>query len=120
NYDVDFVLGEHRPQDFETADFVVRNPGVPRDQPFLRLADQRGVPVYMEMTLFFLECPSDRIVGITGTKGKTTTTTLTGAMLATAGRDVVVAGNLRVSALEQLPRITPSTDVVLELSSFQL
>jgi UDP-N-acetylmuramoylalanine--D-glutamate ligase len=74
----------------------------------------------MEMSLFFLECPSDQIVGITGTKGKTTTTTLTGEMLRMAGRDVVVAGNLRVSALEQLPRIGPQTDVVLELSSFQL
>jgi UDP-N-acetylmuramoylalanine--D-glutamate ligase len=118
--DVRFVLGEHREADFREADFVVRNPAVPRDSPYLRLAAALGVPVYMEMTLFFLECPSRRVTGITGTKGKTTTTTLLGEILARAGRDVVVAGNLRVNALEQLPRIKPETDVVLELSSFQL
>jgi UDP-N-acetylmuramoylalanine--D-glutamate ligase len=118
--DVRFVLGEHRECDFREADFVVRNPGVPRDSPFLRVATEHGVPIYMEMTLFFLECPSARIAGVTGTKGKTTTTTLVGDILKAAGREVVVAGNLRVSALDQLARITPRTDVVLELSSFQL
>ncbi len=115
-----FVLGEHREADFAGADFVVRNPGVPRTHPCLQVADSHGVPIYMEMTLFFLECPSPRITGVSGTKGKTTTTTLIGEIVRAAGRDVVVAGNLRVSALEQLPRIGPQTEVVLELSSFQL
>jgi UDP-N-acetylmuramoylalanine--D-glutamate ligase len=119
-YDVRFVLGEHRESDFAGADFVVRNPGVPRAHPCLQVADSHGVPIYMEMTLFFLECPSPRITGVSGTKGKTTTTTLIGEIVRAAGRDVVVAGNLRVSALEQLPRIGPRTEVVLELSSFQL
>ena len=118
--DVEYVLGGHREEDFAGADFVLRNPAVPRSHPCLRVADENGVPVYMEMTLFFLECPSERIVGITGTKGKTTTTTLVGEMLKADGRDVVVAGNLRVSALLQLSHIQPTTDVVLELSSFQL
>lgn len=119
-YDVQFVLGEHREHDFASADFVVRNPAVPREHPCLRVAAERGTPIYMEMTLFFQECPSRRISGVTGTKGKTTTTLLLGAMLQAAGRDVVMAGNLRISALEQLPRITPQSEVVLELSSFQL
>ncbi|MBI3970272.1 MAG: UDP-N-acetylmuramoyl-L-alanine--D-glutamate ligase [Chloroflexi bacterium] len=118
--DIRYVLGEHRARDFEEAEFVVRNPGVPRSHPLLGLAAARGVPVYMEMTLFFMECPGEHIAGVTGTKGKTTTTTLLGEILRAAGRDVVVAGNLLISALEQLPRITPDTHVVLELSSFQL
>jgi UDP-N-acetylmuramoylalanine--D-glutamate ligase len=118
--DLRYVLGEHREQDFTSADFVVRNPAVPASHPMLQAAARRGVPIYMEMTLFFLECPSRRVTGITGTKGKTTTTTLVGEIVRAAGRDVVVAGNLRVSALEQLPRIGPETEVVLELSSFQL
>lgn len=117
---VELVLGRHRDEDFTAADLVVRNPGVPLESPYLRLAQDRGVPVYMEMTLFFQECPSRRIAGITGTKGKTTTTVLLGEMVRAARRPTVVAGNLRVSALEMLPQITPETYVVLELSSWQL
>lgn len=117
---VRWVLGEHRPEDFTSADFVVRNPAVPETNRFLQIARDAGVPIYMEMTLFFMEVPPDRVIGVTGTKGKTTTTTLLGEILKADGRDVVVAGNLRVSALEQIDRIGPGTDVVLELSSFQL
>ncbi|KPL85860.1 UDP-N-acetylmuramoyl-L-alanine--D-glutamate ligase [Herpetosiphon geysericola] len=116
---VEFVLGEHRDQDFELVDMVIRNPGVPRESRYLQLARAAGVAIEMEMTLFFRLCPAP-IIGITGTKGKTTTTTLTGAMLREVYPDTVVAGNLRVSALEQLPRITAQTPVVLELSSWQL
>ena len=118
--DVRWVLGEHRPEDFTTADFVVRNPAVPATNRYLQMARDAGVPIYMEMTLFFMEVSPERVVGITGTKGKTTTTTLLGEILKADGRDVVVAGNLRVSALEQIDRIGAQTDVVLELSSFQL
>ncbi|WP_110514639.1 UDP-N-acetylmuramoyl-L-alanine--D-glutamate ligase [Herpetosiphon llansteffanensis] len=116
---VEFVLGEHRDQDFELVDMVIRNPGVPRESRYLQLARAAGVAIEMEMTLFFRLCPAP-IIGITGTKGKTTTTTLTGAMLREVYPDTVVAGNLRVSALEQLPRISAQTPVVLELSSWQL
>ena len=118
--DVRWVLGEHREEDFTGADFVIRNPAVPLSNRFLQASRAAGVPIYMEMTLFFMECPPDRVAGVTGTKGKTTTTTLLGEILKASGREVVVAGNLRVSALEQLDRIGSETDVVLELSSFQL
>ncbi len=114
-----FVLGEHRDADFQSADLVVRNPGVPRESRFLQIARAAGAQVEMEMTLFFRLCPGP-ILGITGTKGKTTTTTLAGAMLREQFPQTVVAGNLRVSALEQLPAITADTPVVLELSSFVL
>jgi UDP-N-acetylmuramoylalanine--D-glutamate ligase len=114
-----YVLGEHREEDFGDADLVVRNPGVPRESRFLQIARDHGAAIEMEMTLFFRLCPGP-ILGITGTKGKTTTTLLTGAMLREQYPDTVVAGNLRVSALEALPRITAGTPVVLELSSWQL
>jgi UDP-N-acetylmuramoylalanine--D-glutamate ligase len=116
---VRYVLGEHREADFRATDIVIRNPGVPQESPLLQAARAAGAAIEMEMTLFFRLCPAP-IIGITGTKGKTTTTTLTGAMLREQFPDTVVAGNLRVSALEQLPRITPTTPVVLELSSWQL
>ena len=119
-YDITFTLGRHDEADLDGIDVVIRNPGVPRESAFVRAAEARGIPVLMEMSLFLVACPSSRVIGITGTKGKTTTTTLTGDMLRAAGQDVVVAGNLRVSALAQLAQITPETTVVLELSSFQL
>lgn len=114
-----YVLGQHREEDFRTTDLVIRNPGVPRESRFLALARAHGARIEMEMTLFFRLCPGP-IIGITGTRGKTTTTMLTGTIFAAQYPDTVIAGNLRISALEQLPRISPSTPVVLELSSWQL
>ena len=114
-----FVLGHHDEADFRSTDIVVRNPGVPRESRFLQIARAAGATIEMEMTLFFRLCPGP-ILGITGTKGKTTTTLLTAAMLREQYPDTVVAGNLRISALEALPRMTPDTPVVLELSSWQL
>lgn len=116
---VEFVLGEHRDEDFRRAELVVRNPGVPLSSRFLLLARAAGARIEMEMSLFFRACPAP-IIAVTGTKGKTTTTMLAGAMLRQQWPDTVIAGNLRVSALEQLGRITPATPVVLELSSWQL
>ena len=116
-----FVLGGHQERDFtpQRADLIVRNPGVPRRAPLLELARSHGIPVEMEMSLFFRACPAP-IIGITGTKGKTTVSTLTGELLRSAFPDVVVAGNMGVSALEQLPRLHPEAPVVIELSSWQL
>jgi UDP-N-acetylmuramoylalanine--D-glutamate ligase len=116
---VRLVLGGHREEDFLQADLIVRNPAVPNDSPYLQLARQHGIPIEMEMTLFFALCPG-RILGITGTKGKSTTTVLLGHMLQQQYPDTVVAGNIRVSALEALWAIRPHTPVVLELSSWQL
>lgn len=116
---ITFVLGEHRDADFAQAELVVKNPGVPASSRFLQVAQAAGAAIETEMTLFFRLCPGP-ILGVTGTKGKTTTTALVGAMLREQFPDTVVAGNMRVSALEQLPRIGPNTPVVLELSSFAL
>ncbi len=116
---VQLVLGEHREADFRAADLVVRNPAVPAHSRYLAIAREAGAQIEMEMSLFFRLCPAP-IIGITGTKGKTTTTALTAAILRAAHPDTVMAGNMRVSALEQLPLITATTPVVLELSSFAL
>ncbi len=72
---IQFVLGQHREEDFIWADIVIRNPGVPRSSPYLLLAQEHGAHIEMEIALFFLACPG-RIIGITGTRGKTTTSTL--------------------------------------------
>ncbi|MBI1802586.1 MAG: UDP-N-acetylmuramoyl-L-alanine--D-glutamate ligase [Chloroflexi bacterium] len=122
-----YVLGEHREADVLASDLVIRNPAVPDDNPFLQLAREHAIPIEMEMGLFFRLCPAP-VMGVTGTKGKTTTTLLAGAMLselpAAKAREkdarVVIAGNLRVSALELLDQIDATTPVVLELSSWQI
>jgi len=119
---IEYVLGEHRDNDFAIADLIVRNPGVPRESRFLQIAREHNVPIEMEMGLFFERLPrgAAQTIGITGTKGKTTTTLMVGAMLKNANPRTVVAGNLRVSALELLDQIDADTPVVLELSSWQL
>ena len=94
---VRLVLGEHRERDFEQADVVIKNPGVPASSRFLQVARAAGAAIETEMTLFFRLC-SGPILGVTGTKGKTTTTMALGAMLREQFPDTVVAGNLRVSA----------------------
>ncbi len=116
-----YVLGNHDERDFTPggADLIVRNPGVPRRAPLLELARAGGIPVEMEMSLFFRACPAP-IIGVTGTKGKTTVSTLTGDLLRDTFPDVVVAGNMGISALDQLPRLRPDVPVVIELSSWQL
>lgn len=120
--EVEFVLGEHRARDFENADLIIRNPGVPRETPFLQIARERNIPVRMELGLFTELLPRGmaQVIGITGTKGKTTTTLMTGAILQRANPKTVIAGNLRVSALELLDQIDATVPVVLEMSSFQL
>lgn len=116
---IEYTLGRHEEQDIRWADIIVRNPAVPRESPWLLLARSLGKPVEMEMTLFFRAC-AGRIAGVTGTKGKTTVTTLLAAMLRQGWPHSVLAGNMGVSALSQLRAITPDTPVAIELSSFQL
>ncbi len=117
---IEFILGEHREADFRWADIVIRNPGVPRKSPYLLLAQASGARIEMEIGLFFLACPG-RIIGVTGTRGKTTTTSLLYKILRDAGLPTIIGGNVAgVETLSLLPQIKPETQVVLELSSWQL
>jgi len=117
---VEFVLGPSS-DDLALAepDFVFIVPGVrPRSATILR-ALQRDVPVLTEIGLFFRLCPAP-IVGVTGTKGKTTTTTLVARILERGARRVVVGGNIGRSVIQELDGLRKDDIVVLELSSFQL
>jgi UDP-N-acetylmuramoylalanine--D-glutamate ligase len=114
-----FTLGHHDEADFAWADVVVRNPDVRRDSPYLAVAEAHGARVEMEMTLFLAASPAPTI-GVTGTKGKTTTTLLLHAMLREHWPSSVVAGNMGRSALARLGDVDADVPVALELSSFQL
>lgn len=117
---IEYVLGEHREEDFRWAEVIIRVPGVKRSSPYLRIAREHGAQIEQEMALFFQAC-SGRIIGITGTRGKTTTSTLIYEILRASGARTIIGGNIAgVETLSLLPTITPETLVVLELSSWQL
>lgn len=118
---ITYHLGGHDDADFtsENADVVIRNPGVRRGSPYLKLARESGVRIEMEMSLFFARCAAP-ILGITGTKGKTTVATLCGEIMRTWRPNAVLAGNMGVSALGLVDDIEPDQPVVIELSSWQL
>ena len=116
---VSLKLGGHDEADFLAADLIVANPAVPRHSEYLSLAERAGVPVTTEINLFFERCRG-RIMGITGTSGKTTTTLLAGEILRKAYPETRVGGNLGRPLIEEVDGIPADAPVVLELSSFQL
>jgi UDP-N-acetylmuramoylalanine--D-glutamate ligase len=116
---VELHLGGDFPDLVERADRFFVSPGVPLENPVYEAARARGLRIESMTTLFFDLCPAP-IVGITGSRGKTTTTSLIGHILRAAGANAVVGGNIGDPMLDLLPRIEPTTHVVLELSSFQL
>ena len=116
--DVTFRLGEGYLDDL-SADIIFRTPGMHPGQPALRAAAERGAVVTSEMEVFFSLCPC-RIFAITGSDGKTTTTTLTAELLKAAGYTIWLGGNIGRPLLSDVDRMAPGDAVVLELSSFQL
>jgi UDP-N-acetylmuramoylalanine--D-glutamate ligase len=111
--------GGHRADTVRDADRVVHSPGVPAEQPAVAAARDAGVPVIAEIELAF-RWLRGRVIAITGTKGKSTTTALTGRILETAGFRVTVGGNIGLPLSAQVPESTPETLHVVETSSFQL
>jgi UDP-N-acetylmuramoylalanine--D-glutamate ligase len=116
---VRFVLGRHERADFTDVDMVFASPAVPEDSPYLAAARSAGVPVDTEMNLFMRLCRGS-VIGVTGSNGKTTTTSLIGAILRAANPRTQVGGNIGRSLLPAVAAIEPGDPVVLELSSFQL
>jgi UDP-N-acetylmuramoylalanine--D-glutamate ligase len=111
--------GGHGLLTFRRQDLIVVSPGVPLATPELRQAIGSGVPVIGEIELAgrFLQ---GRVLSITGTNGKTTTTTLAGKLLAEGGLQTQVGGNIGLPAVEMIRASTPETWNVIEISSFQL
>ena len=101
------------------ADFMVLSPGVPSEAAIVRAAVARGVPCYSELEVASWFCQGT-MVAITGSNGKTTTTTLLGHIFARAGRDTVIAGNIGTPLSAHAGKTGPETMLVVEVSSFQL
>ena len=112
-------LGGHAVATFQAQEVIVPSPGVPADLPGLVAARGAGIPVWSEIELAsrFL---SGKLIAITGSNGKTTTTALTGHILAGAGVPVIVAGNIGTPLISRVDDSRENTVTVLEASSFQL
>lgn len=116
---VRFSTGKDYLKGVRGADLMFLTPGMRKDLPEIESERARGAAVTNQMSLFFELCPG-RLVGITGSSGKTTTTTLVGEILRASGGQVFVAGNIGAPPIARLDEMSPTSWVVLELSSFQL
>jgi UDP-N-acetylmuramoylalanine--D-glutamate ligase len=117
---ITFHLGGHRLEDFKDRDLVIKAPNTPLNSPFIAEAKKNNIPVRMSADLF-AEFAGVPIIGVTGTRGKSTVSHLIAHILKTAGHSVLLGGNVQgVSNLSLLPQVTSDTTLVLELDSWQL
>lgn len=129
-HSIEYVLGKHRGDDVMRADIVIQNPGVPRNSPFLTIAREHRVPIHNDASIFFSLVRKSPIVGVTGTRGKSTTTALIADMLkqsfpraCAAGIATPTGATSFFSAIDRAledERKDGSTPIALELSSWQL
>lgn len=116
---IEYVLGQHRPENFTTADMVIKTPPVPWTDKNVKLAISAGVPVEGDSSLFFKLCKNP-IIGVTGSKGKTTTATFIYEILKSSGKNAVKVGIGQTSVLDKLALLKKDSVVVFELSSWRL
>ena len=112
-------LGGHTEKTFLAQDLIIPSPGVPADDAFLVLARAKGITVWSEIELAY-RFMEGKLIGITGSNGKTTTTTLVHHILKEAGVDAILAGNVGTPLISCVETMNGGTVTVAELSSFQL
>lgn len=116
---IQFVLGQHRDADFTNAKMIFANPRVPPTNKFLEIARAKNIPIHTEMSYYF-ENKQNKVIGITGTRGKSTTTNLTYQILQHAAKNVFLGGSIGVSVMPLLERLDPNLLAVLEISNLML
>jgi len=116
---IDFETGGHTSKAITNKDYLVISPGVPLDIPILKKAQESGIPIFSEIEVAFWLTDA-KIVGITGSNGKTTTTTLIGEILKEEKRESQIGGNIGIPFSSLVEKISKEGTIVLELSSFQL
>lgn len=117
---IKYSLDRHKYEDIDWADLIIKNPAVKPGNPYIEYAAKLGKQVETDIGLFLHFVKPQQIIGITGTKGKSTTASLIYEILKKAGKKVVLSGNIGTSVLNTLADIKNNTLVVLEISSFQL
>lgn len=116
---IEYVLGQHRTEDFTKVDMVIKTPPVPWSNKHIKLALEKNIPVEIDSSLFFKLCKNP-IIGVTGTRGKTTTASLIYEILKEAGKEPVKVGIGQISVLDKLKELKKDSVVVFELSSWRL
>lgn len=116
---VHLELGGHHDKTFVDQDLIIPSPGVPSDEPHLQAARSRRVEIWSEIELAY-RFLRGRMIGITGSNGKTTTTALVAHILRTAGMKTILAGNIGTPLIANVEQTRDDTWTVVELSSFQL
>lgn len=118
--DIKFTLGRHDLADFANQDLIIKNPGVPQNSKYLKHASKKNIPIVNEAVMFFGLFPGESI-GVTGTRGKSTTASLINKILKNKIKDNVLAGNIATKPMFQvLDKLSPKSMPVLELSSWHL
>ena len=116
---ITYVLGEHRLEDFQNRDFILKAAGVPLDSPYIQEAEKHHISIKMSAS-WFMELSGIPVIGVTGTRGKSTTTHMIHSILMAARVPVLLGGNVRgVSTLALLDEATPQHHALFELDSWQ-
>lgn len=116
---ITYRLGGHDLADFRDRDYILKAAGVPLVSPYIVEAQKNGIPIKMSAS-WFAEVSGIPTVGVTGTRGKTTTTYMLYEIMRAAGMEVLLGGNIRgVSTLALLPKVTEKSIALFELDSWQ-
>ncbi len=116
-FKIKYILGKHQEKDFLNNDLIIKNPGVPNDSFYLKIAQKNKIPIETDINIFF-KLAKGYIIGVTGTKGKTTVCHLIYHIL--KKKNVFLGGNLGTSPLEFVSKLNSKSLTILELSSFAL
>ncbi|MDD5147240.1 MAG: UDP-N-acetylmuramoyl-L-alanine--D-glutamate ligase [Candidatus Daviesbacteria bacterium] len=133
---IEYTLGEHKNEDIDWADLIIKNPAIKPGNPYLEYATKLGKQIDTDMGIFLQYVRPDQIIGVTGTKGKSTTASLIYEVLSKSlgvnlshprggqrthpWKNVILAGNIGKSVLDTISSVKKNSLVVLEISSFQL
>ncbi|MFA6355250.1 MAG: Mur ligase family protein, partial [Candidatus Paceibacterota bacterium] len=122
---IKYILGEHRLEDFKGRDMIMKAAGVPLDSIYIKEAKKNGIPVEMDVSLFAKTAKEVMVIGVTGTRGKSMTTTLIYEILKanekSLKKNIYIGGNLRgVATLPLLKKVKEGDILVCELDSWQL
>ncbi|TXH02371.1 MAG: UDP-N-acetylmuramoyl-L-alanine--D-glutamate ligase [Candidatus Moraniibacteriota bacterium] len=116
---ITYVLGQHRPEDFVHVDMVVKTPGIPWTNEYIKKALEKNIPVETDASLFF-QLVKNKTIAVTGTRGKSTTAALIAHILEYTGQSVVRVGINQIGFLSELGKVAPESVIVAELSSWRL